>query len=185
MKRLIKVLKLTLLAVALSGCMESTGGGVYRDNTDPVTGSRTIQTAGISFLSVNQGMFSGLDTGVSLGGKVIDGVPYLILGYSGESWLFMRRAKFRFDGSETVYTLAMNSPARDVGSTARAYENQTIRADRGQAEQFLNEIIKRSRLSEDSKIYVRAEGQDVFVSGVGTFKSGPNSFGAFFQEYVQ
>ena len=68
-----------------------------------------------------------MDSGEGLGGKVVDGTPYLILGYSGDSWLFMQRAKFRFDGNDKVFTLTMNSPNQEVGSTARVYETQSMK----------------------------------------------------------
>ena len=172
-------------ALLLSGCMASTGGGIYRDRVDPVTGERTLQTTGVTFLTADQGIFSGLDTGVGLGGKIINGVPYFVIGYSGNNWLFLQRAEIRLEGSSAIYTLDMNDPTREVGSTARVYENQTIRADRGDARSLLEEIIRKSKLPKSSKIYIRAEGQDSFVSGVGTLKSGPKSFGAFFADRIQ
>ena len=163
--------------------MAYTGGGVYRDTTDPVTGVRTVQTSGIAFFTVDEGIFSGAASGFSLGGKVVNSAPYLMLGWNSDNWLFMERAIFRFSDSPKTYTIAMQNPTRRVGSTARVYENESIRADSGQAKAFLTEIIRRSKLPTESKLYVRAEGQDYYTNALGTVSSGPNSFGAFFEEY--
>jgi hypothetical protein len=183
--KLLNTLKIAGLSFLLSGCLAYTGGGVYRDTTDPVTGTRTVQSFGIAFMTVNQGIFSGSDSGVGLGGKVINGTPYFVLGYSGNEWLFMERATFRFADSPTTYTVKMSDPERYVTSGASVHENQNIRADRGEAGALLNEIIRRSKLPQESKLYVRAEGNKRYVSALGTVSSGQDSFGAFFEEYSE
>ena len=92
----------------------------------------------------------------------------------------MQRAQFHFDGNDKVFTLTMNLPNQEVGSTARVYETQSIRADRGEVAQFLAEIVRHSKMSGPSTLYVRAESDQVFVSAVGTLKTGEKSFGVFF-----
>ena len=167
-----------LVACALTGCVQATSN-VYSNAIDPVTQISTITSNQVSFKS-DAGILGIVPNGATLTGKIVGGKNYLTITYYGDSWLFMDEASFRFADSSSVYKIPLNDVSRDVYSDASIVEWKTVPAQSGVAKALLNKIVEKSKLADETRLFVRLDGKDYYVSGYDDMNVGYPSLGSFF-----
>lgn len=178
-------MKITLISaivfvfLGLAGCMQATNN-VYSVSVDPVTRQQTVISNSVTFLSA--GAVVAEPNGVVMQGRIVDGRNYLTISYYSSDWLFMNQAQFRFDGAQRVYTISLNNVTRDILGGASIVERQTVPATGGAAGALVAEITRRSLLSDRSRLFVRLNGSDHFVTGYNDMATGYPSLGSFFLE---
>ena len=171
-------LSVLLVILALTGCMQATSN-VYSNTIDPVTQITTVTSNNVTFKK-DAGVLGVIPNGVALTGKIVGGENYLTITYYGDSWLFMDEVSFRFADDNSVYKIPLKDVSRDVYSDASIVEWQTISAERGVAKALLNKIVEKSKLVDETRLFVRLDGSDYYVSGYDDMNVGYPSLGSFF-----